>query len=217
MFHLEPAIAEWRQQMLAAGIKAPVPLDELENHLREEIERQMRAGTDAQQAFTLAVERIGKGEKLREEFRKVQDVARIKKRAMLRRWCVVAGVAIVYCQLAIVWYLGARAGSLQISGMDIALALGAAAPLVLLGWAGPSVAKLLPVIREGWVIVITLALLFLAALLFRIVFPTIAPVNFVHLQIIFLWVLSPTMGFGSCASAWFDHCAAVRGKSHQYV
>ncbi|MGO8763935.1 MAG: hypothetical protein ACLQSR_02225 [Limisphaerales bacterium] len=40
MFNIEEAIAEWRRQMLAAGIEAPVPLEELENHLREEIEQQ---------------------------------------------------------------------------------------------------------------------------------------------------------------------------------
>lgn len=35
MFDLEQSIAEWRRQMLAAGIKTPVPLEDLEIHLRE--------------------------------------------------------------------------------------------------------------------------------------------------------------------------------------
>jgi hypothetical protein len=39
MFELEQAITGWRRQMLAAGIKTPVPLEELEIHLRDEIER----------------------------------------------------------------------------------------------------------------------------------------------------------------------------------
>ena len=39
MFDLEQSITNWRKQMLAAGIKSPVPLEELEIHLREEIER----------------------------------------------------------------------------------------------------------------------------------------------------------------------------------
>jgi len=39
MFELEKSIADWRRQMLAAGIKSPLPLEELEIHLREEIER----------------------------------------------------------------------------------------------------------------------------------------------------------------------------------
>ena len=34
---LEQRIAIWRSQMIDAGIKTPVPLDELEAHLREEI------------------------------------------------------------------------------------------------------------------------------------------------------------------------------------
>ncbi len=38
MFNLEQAIADWRRQMLAVGIKTPVPLEELEIHLRDEIE-----------------------------------------------------------------------------------------------------------------------------------------------------------------------------------
>ena len=32
MFDLEQAIADWRRQMLAAGIKTPVPLEELKSH-----------------------------------------------------------------------------------------------------------------------------------------------------------------------------------------
>jgi hypothetical protein len=44
MFNLEQAIADWRKQMLAAGIKTPVPLEELESHLRDEIEWQMKSG-----------------------------------------------------------------------------------------------------------------------------------------------------------------------------
>ena len=42
MFNLEQAILEWRRRMLASDIKSPAPMDELEIHLREEIERQMK-------------------------------------------------------------------------------------------------------------------------------------------------------------------------------
>ena len=47
MFDLEKAIADWRRLMLALGIKSPVPLEELESHLREEIQRQMQLGLNA--------------------------------------------------------------------------------------------------------------------------------------------------------------------------
>src|SRR5471030_2385912 len=67
---LEQSIAEWRQQMLAAGIKSPVPLEELEIHLREEIEQQMKSGLDEAEAFEAAVLKIGQGGLLKKEFAK---------------------------------------------------------------------------------------------------------------------------------------------------
>ena len=38
MFSLEQAIIRWRRRMLAAGIKTPVPLEELESHLCDGVE-----------------------------------------------------------------------------------------------------------------------------------------------------------------------------------
>jgi len=68
MFDLEQAITEWRRQMLAAGIKAPEPLGELESHLCEDVERQISSGSNAQQAFGVAVRRIGEAAALKAEF-----------------------------------------------------------------------------------------------------------------------------------------------------
>ena len=70
MFDLEQSIAEWRRQMLAAGIKTPAPLEELEIHLREEIERQVKSGLDGQKAFDSAVHTVGQAHALKVEFRK---------------------------------------------------------------------------------------------------------------------------------------------------
>ncbi len=74
MFDLEQSIADWRRQMLAAGIKTPVPLEELEIHLREEIERQMQSGFNSQQSFEFAVRRIGRGFDLKTEFAKAKGL-----------------------------------------------------------------------------------------------------------------------------------------------
>jgi hypothetical protein len=71
MFNLEQAIAEWRRQMLAAGLKTPVPLEELESHLREDVERQMQSGLDAQRAFENSIQRIGPAQRLKTEFKKI--------------------------------------------------------------------------------------------------------------------------------------------------
>src|SRR5580700_1677843 len=73
MFNLETSIAEWRRQMLAAGIKTPVPLEELEAHLREDIEQQVRAGTEEACAFEMAVRHIGQAVALKKEFMKTSN------------------------------------------------------------------------------------------------------------------------------------------------
>jgi hypothetical protein len=70
MFDLEQSIADWRKQMLAAGIETPVPLEELELHLREEIERQTESGVSAQRAFESAIQKIGQPAALKSEFQK---------------------------------------------------------------------------------------------------------------------------------------------------
>src|SRR5262245_43327137 len=67
---LEQQIAEWRQQMIAGGIKSCDVLDELESHLRDDIERQVRSGTDAPQAFHAAIGRLGTAAALRSGFAK---------------------------------------------------------------------------------------------------------------------------------------------------
>ena len=72
MFHLETAITEWRQQMLAVGIKTPVPLEELEIHLREEIEQLEKSGVDERTAFENAVRQTGQPQSLKNEFNKIE-------------------------------------------------------------------------------------------------------------------------------------------------
>jgi len=59
MFDLERAMMRWRRQMLAGGIEAPVPLKELESHLRAELEQQLRSGRSPAEAFEAAVRTIG--------------------------------------------------------------------------------------------------------------------------------------------------------------
>ena len=70
MFDLEQTISKWRKQMLAAGIKTPVPLEELESHLRDEIELQMKSGLNEHKAFESAVQWIGQPKMLDSEFKK---------------------------------------------------------------------------------------------------------------------------------------------------
>ena len=78
MFNLDQAVLEWRRQMLAAGIKTPVPLEELEIHLREDIERQLNSGANEQQALEIAAQRIGKAKMIKDEFGKNRSTIEVR-------------------------------------------------------------------------------------------------------------------------------------------
>ncbi len=71
MFDLETAISEWRKRLVATGLKSRNALDELESHLRDDIEELVRSGKAVENAFELAVVRIGQSVVLAEEFSKV--------------------------------------------------------------------------------------------------------------------------------------------------
>jgi leader peptidase (prepilin peptidase)/N-methyltransferase len=72
MRNLDEQIAEWRTRMAAGGIKSPAVLDELESHLREDVE-QLRKGRTEQEAFEAAVFKIGQAGILKCEFAKVDE------------------------------------------------------------------------------------------------------------------------------------------------
>jgi len=72
MFDLEQAITEWREEMRAQGIKVFETLDELESHLRDDVEQQTRCGSDVQRSFEAAVLRMGQTSTLQSEFQKVR-------------------------------------------------------------------------------------------------------------------------------------------------
>ena len=85
MFNLEQSIAEWRKQMLVAGIKSPVPLEELEIHLREEIERQIKSGMEVQQAFEMTVSQMGQAKELKTEFAKGRRLKSLLETELIKK------------------------------------------------------------------------------------------------------------------------------------
>ncbi len=101
MFDLEQSIADWRKQMFIAGIKTPVPLEELENHLREEIERQVKSGLNGQAAFNSAIKKIGSADRLQQEFQKTIPLTV----AINRILAIVVGIAAIVVGLFQTWML----------------------------------------------------------------------------------------------------------------
>jgi hypothetical protein len=84
MFELDQAVADWRQQMLAIGIKKSAVLDELEGHLRDDVEHRILYGAMAQDAFQKAIQQIGQLERLKAEFEKTEiDERKFMKRGLI--------------------------------------------------------------------------------------------------------------------------------------
>jgi hypothetical protein len=95
MFDLEQAIAEWRRRMAAGGLESSELLDELESHLRDDIERQVRLGADGRQAYAAAVERLGRPRALQLEFGKAGIRNRGPQRKFFRTAYMVLGLFVL--------------------------------------------------------------------------------------------------------------------------
>src|SRR2546423_11962337 len=95
MFALKSQTRAWRADLAAAMGNVPEPLDELESHLRDDIDRRMRLGADAQSAFEAARAQLGQAQRLAEEFAKTGD------RRWIPGWIAIGTVAAVVLLTAI--------------------------------------------------------------------------------------------------------------------
>jgi Sec-independent protein translocase protein (TatC) len=93
MFNLDQGITEWRRQMVDEGIKAPEALNELETHLRDDVDHHVRCGLSTEVAFERAVQQLGNANSLKSEFAKM---AALKRRNYLYRGL---GFGIALCLL----------------------------------------------------------------------------------------------------------------------
>jgi hypothetical protein len=132
--------------MLAAGIKTPVPLEELEIHLRENIEQQIESGMNEQQAFEVAIQQIGKANMLKDEFAKVAE-ARKARREKLGDIALVALTNLILlggCGLMLFKIAGFSQAT---TGQQMSW-LAASATWSLLVWSGQLISRIVPVIRD---------------------------------------------------------------------
>ena len=77
--------------MAAQGVKSRDVLDELENHLCEDVANQVHSGTDAAEAFKIAAQRIGQGAVLKKEFTKLNVGKPSLLPAIFRATCFISG------------------------------------------------------------------------------------------------------------------------------
>jgi hypothetical protein len=80
MFDLNQQIAQWRQSLGQSESLVRSDLDELESHLRDQIEHLSASGLSAEEAFLVAQHRIGDAKNLPGEFAKVNGSAIFRRR-----------------------------------------------------------------------------------------------------------------------------------------
>ncbi|HTR42361.1 MAG TPA: permease prefix domain 1-containing protein [Pseudomonadales bacterium] len=142
MFNPEQSIAEWRRQMLAAGIKSPVPLEELESHLREEFDRLTKSGLAAPDAFEAAVQQIGNAVLLKKEFKKANAISTWLERLMI-------GISLVFFAL-IVFLCGATVMMCFTSMVDRVVAVTSMICTVAVAYGWAYAVPFLPVFSSGF-------------------------------------------------------------------
>ena len=130
--------------MLAAGIKTPVPLEELESHLREGIEQQMKTGLNPQDAFTSAVQKLGPAHTVQNEFMKVDKTQDALKWKLMEIGLTLATTLVPLLFGGIVLK---RGSFIDMTAAEELSSLAALAAFSLLAWSGRLGHRLLPVIE----------------------------------------------------------------------
>src|SRR5688572_3545734 len=140
MFDLGRAISEWRRQLADGGIDSPEVLDELESHLREDVQQQIRSGLNPQQAFNSALQRFGQRHALHTEFNKINGGAKLLDRLM--------GLLSVILAAFIIWMSGYTFLQMELSPSEQIIAYAAVAFTLLTACAWRYAVPFLPVIAS---------------------------------------------------------------------
>ncbi len=126
MFDLEASLAKWREELAKGGTLDRDSLAELEDHLRDAIERRVAAGDEASQAFEAACASIGDAQALHLEYAKVHPKVPWRRRLLN----ALVGYVLVSTLIGLVFQVSAL---LEV----ILLALGLGAIMIETPWSIP--------------------------------------------------------------------------------
>ena len=121
MFDMNEKIKIWRSDLTRQQTLEKSDIDELENHLREEIERLTESDLTQEEAFIVASHRLGHSDNLSDEFAKVNTSILWRKRLFWAGAIVLAWIILTYfgqvvsriCQILAV-FIGLRGYTLNI-------------------------------------------------------------------------------------------------------
>ena len=105
MFDLDAHIRQWRQQFLGDGAFYSSEVEELEYHLRDAIDELYAKGLSEEEAFVIAVHRLGDQRSLRKEYTRGRSLPQ----RVFRSRPIAATALIVVLMLAVLVPLGTHA------------------------------------------------------------------------------------------------------------
>ena len=105
MFDLDAHIRQWRQQFLGDGAFYSSEVEELECHLRDAIDELYAKGLSEEEAFVIAVHRLGDQRALRKDYTRGRSLPQ----RLFRSRPVAAAALVVVLMLAVLVPLGAQA------------------------------------------------------------------------------------------------------------
>ena len=181
--------------MLAAGIQTPVPLEELEIHLREDIAQQMKTGSNQQDAFTSAVQKLGSAHTVQNEFMKVDKTHSALKWKLMEIGLTLATILVPLLLGGIVLK---RASFIDMTAAEELSSLVALAVFSLLAWSGRLGHRFLPVIqnrriRDAILFSCCVPLMLWWIVFLRLILPRY-DFTVGQLMVTLSWALFPTMG-----------------------
>ena len=212
MSDVDRAISEWRRQMRAAGIEKPLLLDELESHLRDEVEQQLRSGATAEAAFDLALQRLGPAPELKAEFDRAGGKTDVRSRKLLRI-SVLALPLFVGLVAFGSWFIQQRRGKIELTFAEGALALAALGIMVVLAPLGRYLARFLPAIPDPRILGAAIfAALVVGTSVLRTLWGLFSFGDLVQLQVAILWTMTPWLAVGAFFAEWGVKCEAARKR-----
>jgi hypothetical protein len=121
MFELEAAFDRWRTQAVSSGITADT-LAELGDHLRADVESHVARGRTAQEAWRLAIVKLGDPAALAPEFHKVERLSTLDRTAFGLILAIVTGLIAV--ALGLIAVRGSVRGDWLLTTHVVAITIG---------------------------------------------------------------------------------------------
>jgi hypothetical protein len=121
MFDLNDEIGKWRSNLAESQTLETSDIDELESHLREEIEQLVTAKLSQQEAFWVARHRLGDADSLAEEFAKINASVLWRKRlfwAGVGLFSYIVAIYVARCVssglVVLAWFAGVKGYALGV-------------------------------------------------------------------------------------------------------